>query len=78
MLNKTTICVFAGGNGHYWAVDGEGNINSDSKEPQPFFFQLVGQSKFVIKASNGCFLKGEQNGIVCANVDFAKATHWEF
>lgn len=68
-----------GRNGKYYSVDEEGHINSDSAKPEPFILQLRGQSKVVIKAPNGCFLKGEQNGIVTAKqADAEKATLWEY
>ncbi len=67
-----------GGNGKYWSVDSEGNVNADSDEGQKFYFQFIGQSKLLIRSCSGAYIKGEQNGIFRANVDESKATHWEF
>ena len=68
----------SGSNGKYWAVGSDGSINADSNDPHPFQFELCGQSKFFIKADNGCYIKGEQNGIFNASVDLSKATKWEY
>lgn len=68
-----------GQNGQYYRVDDEGYICSDSPRPEPFYFQLRAQSKMVVRASNGCYLKGEQNGILLAKVtELEKATMWEY
>ena len=69
----------AGHNGKYWSVDGEGNLNADQSEPQAFIIELRGQSKMAIKAPNGNYIKGEQNGIMSAkSPDLQKATMWEY
>jgi len=68
-----------GHNGKYWSVDGEGNINADRPDPQPLIIELRGQSKMAIRAPNGHYIKGEQNGIMSAkSSDLQKATLWEY
>ena len=74
----TIEILHAGANGKYWKVDGDGHINSDGSEPTPFHLEMRKQSRFTIRAANGRYLKGEQNGTVKANVDLDKATHWEY
>jgi hypothetical protein len=70
----------AGNNGKYWCVDKDGFISAESASAQPFYMELCGQSKCVLRAaSNGCYLKGEQNGIITAkSADRATATAWEY
>jgi len=67
-----------GCSGKYLSLDSCGNISADSSEPHPFILELVELSKFLIKAPNGSYLKGEQNGIVQATADRSNATKWEF
>jgi len=63
----------------YLDIDSEGNLCASSSEPKAFIFQLIGQSRMVIKAPNGNFLRGEQNGILTAKMnDMSKATQWEY
>ena len=71
--------LIAGSNGKYWSVDEEGMVNADSAEPHPFICEMRTQSRFAIKAPNGCYIKGEQNGIFCAKTaEWQKATMWEY
>ena len=68
-----------GHNGKYWSIDGEGNLNADQGGPQAFIIELRGQAKMAIKAPNGCYLRGESNGIIQAkSPDLQKATMWEY
>ncbi|ELU16787.1 hypothetical protein CAPTEDRAFT_158885 [Capitella teleta] len=70
---------FKGQNGLYWALDDQQMINADSKDGHPFIIELRGLSRFAIKAPNGNYLKGEQNGIVSAkSSDLLRGTLWEF
>lgn len=78
VLSVPMSCCFSGSNGKYWAAAGDGSINADSSEPRPFQFELCGQSRFFVKADNGQYIKGEQNGIFSATVDLSKATKWEY
>jgi len=73
------LLLIAGHNGRYWSVDASGNLNADQSAPQPFFIELRGHSKMAIKAPNGNYIKGEQNGIMSAlGSDLKKATLWEY
>lgn len=76
---KSAAYYFKGHNGKYWSVDATGNLNADQSAPQPFFIELRGHSKMAIKAPNGNYIKGEQNGIMSAlSNDLKKATLWEY
>jgi fascin 1/2 len=76
---ESGVYFLIGHNGKYWSVDGEGNLNADSASPQPFIMELRGQSKMAIRAPNGNYIKGEQNGIMSAkSPDLQKATMWEY
>ncbi len=70
----------AGSNGKYWCVDKDSFVSAESISAQAFYMELCGQSKCVLRAaSNGCYLKGEQNGIITAkSQDRATATAWEY
>lgn len=73
-----TFCL-TGSNGLYWAVDTDGSINADSQSPEPFVVELRAHSRLTIKAANGCYVKGEQNGITVAKAqDIKQATLWEY
>ena len=68
-----------GHNGKYWDLNTESMLDAVSEEPKAFRLQFEGQSRFAIKAPNGCFIKAEQNGIMCAKViDVTEATLWEY
>lgn len=72
------ICV-TGNNGRYLTVGDDGGIVANVRDPQSFILELRGNNKMAIRAPNGCYVRGEQNGIVTASVaDVAKATLWEF
>ena len=78
-VNNDISMLYIGNNDKYWYVDKDGFITSDSDAPYPFYMELCGQSKCVLRAGNGCYLKGEQNGIITAkSVDRATATSWEY
>ena len=77
-LTDTCDFISTGSNGKYWSVGSDGSINADSNEAHPFQFELCGQSRFYVRASNGCYIKGEQNGIFNASGDLIKATKWEY
>lgn len=73
-----SVCV-TGANGRYWNLDTNSNVNADGPAPQLFQFEFRGQSKFAIKAPNGQYLRGEQNGITTATAaDLSRATMWEY
>eukprot|EP00918_Siedleckia_nematoides_P086198 GHVU01189753.1.p1 GENE.GHVU01189753.1~~GHVU01189753.1.p1 ORF type:complete len:511 (+),score=69.79 GHVU01189753.1:237-1769(+) len=76
---ESTSYFIKGQNDKYFNADADGNLNADSDQPQPFIFELKGLSRFLIKAPNGNYVKGEQNGIVSAkNPESQRATLWEY
>lgn len=74
-------CVSVGHNGKYWSVEGDGSISASQTAPQPFIFEFRAHSKMAIKAPNGCYIRGEQNGIMSAKskeFDRNKTVMWEY
>jgi len=70
-----------GHNGKYWSVESDGNICANQASPQPFIFEFRAHSKMAIKAPNGCYVRGEQNGIMSATskeFDRNKTVMWEY
>lgn len=69
-----------GSNAKYWTVDQEGNtISASSEERQPFQFEFRGLTRISIKAPNGLYLRGEQNGTLTASSStVTKDCLWEF
>lgn len=68
-----------GPDGKYWNVGEDTMIYSDAN-PTKFHFQFCGSSLMAIRAPNGCYLKGEQNGLFKANSNeiSAASSLWEF
>ena len=78
IVSESAVCC-TGSDGLYWAQESDGGLRANNSDPQPFIFELRGLSRFSIKAPNGCYMKGEQNGIVSAkSADLAGATLWEY
>lgn len=70
--------MFAGPDGKFWNVGDDNMVYSDDN-PSKFQFQFCGGSMLVIKAPNGKFLKGEQNGLFKAvGEEICSMTLWEF
>lgn len=62
----------------YWNV-GRDNMVYAEDAPTKFQFQFCGHSRMAIRAPNGCFLKGEQNGhITAAATEIDPTSQWEF
>ncbi|XP_013420441.1 fascin [Lingula anatina] len=73
-----TYCMKAP-NGNYLAVTSDGSIAAENATPYKFILELREHSKFAIKAENGCYLKGEQNGIFSATgTEINANTLWEY
>lgn len=73
------IYHFKGHNGKYWSIGDDKSLFADSTGPTPFIVEFRGQSMFTVKAPDGCYLKGEQNGIFKASSKEVNAsTLWEF
>ncbi|KAL4239704.1 Fascin [Mactra antiquata] len=67
-----------GQEGQYWNVGDDNQIYADSS-PAKFQFQFNGRSMMAIRAPNGCFLKGEQTGLIKATSnEISSASLWEF
>ena len=78
----TTFCLyvlfFAGPDGQFIGLGDDNGVISDDS-PTEFKFEFCGQSVMVIRAPNGCYLKGGQNGLMRAVAeDRASATLWEY
>lgn len=70
---------FKGTNGKYWSLTSDNTVNPNSDSPVDFILEFQPESKLTIKAPNGKFLKGEQNGLFRALAeDQASATLWEY
>lgn len=70
-----------GHNGKYWSVESDGSLNANDSNPKPFIFEFRAHSKMAIKAPNGCYIRGEQNGIMSAKsteFDKNKTVIWEY
>jgi len=76
---KKSVYYISGDSGNYLAIDKDGGISAEGRQKEPFMFELSGQSRFYIKAPNGNFLKGEQNGLMQpVATSRGGATLWEF
>lgn len=54
-------------------------MSANSTTASKFNIELLPNNKMLIKGPNGCYIKGEQNGGLTANVQDSKsATQWEF
>lgn len=64
--------------GKYFKVTGDG-VMALSDEPELYTMEFVELSKFMLKAPNGCYFEGFQNGAFRASgTSKSKATMWEF
>jgi hypothetical protein len=75
-----SLAVAIGVDGSYWEVLKDMTLSTTACEPTKFTLELCSKySRIVIKASNGMYLRAEQNGNIqatCANS--RQATQWEF
>jgi len=64
----------------YWEILNGSNVSVSGREPSKFILELCSShSRIVIKASNGMYLRAEQNGSIQATCQHARqATQWEF
>ncbi|XP_055351618.1 protein singed-like [Paramacrobiotus metropolitanus] len=67
-----------GPNGLYLNVGDDQVINSDAKEPRPFFIQFRESGRITLKAPNGRYAVPEQNGLFKASADEHSAAEWEY
>ncbi|CAF1418885.1 unnamed protein product [Didymodactylos carnosus] len=88
--NKSTFHVFQlendhdgtyylkGSHGLYWELLNDSSISVSGREPSKFSIELCQQNRIIIKAPNGQYLKGEQNGSMTTCSTINQATSWEF
>ncbi|CAF1024117.1 unnamed protein product [Didymodactylos carnosus] len=88
--NKSTFHVFSmedahdgsyhlkGSHGLYWELSNDLSISVSGREPSKFSIELCRQNRIIIKAPNGQYLKGEQNGAITTCSTVNQATLWEF
>lgn len=64
----------------YWETLSDLNISVSGREPSKFAIELcTSHSRVVIKATNGMYLRAEQNGSIRASCQHSRqATQWEF
>ncbi|XP_045213435.2 fascin-like [Mercenaria mercenaria] len=66
-------------NGKSWYVGDDSMVYLDENRSTKFKFQFCGNAMMAIRAPNGCFLKGEQNGLFKATAeDISSSSLWEF
>lgn len=80
-VSSITICLglyVAGDDQKYWNIGADSLVYSEDA-PTKFIFQFCGGSMMAIKAPNGCYLKGEQNGqIKAVATEIDASSLWEF
>lgn len=68
-----------GANGMFWKINADNKVTADGDEPELFTLEFVAYTHFLIRAVNGSYLKGEQNGSFTATGTSASAnTLWEY
>lgn len=73
------ICHISSNNGRYWKTNGEHDITSSGSEPEPFTFEFVEHSKFVIRCKNGKLVQGQGNGgFAATGTSIDSTTLWEY
>lgn len=67
-------------NGKFWHADDKNNIVlSDEKGAHEFSIELPKYNRLAIKAANGCYIQGHQNGSFSATgKELGKSTLWEY
>ncbi|XP_025082558.1 LOW QUALITY PROTEIN: protein singed-like [Pomacea canaliculata] len=76
---STGAYLLKAANGKYWAVGEDGAIVADGSAKTQFWLQFRGNSMLTILADNGCFIKGEQNGLFRAvGREIDQTVLWEF
>nr|KAG5697869.1 hypothetical protein BaRGS_017126 [Batillaria attramentaria] len=60
--NKEGVYFMKATNGKYWRVDEDGSVKADGASKSEFRLQVRGTA-LTIRADNGCYMKGEQNGL---------------
>ncbi|CAG5119661.1 unnamed protein product [Candidula unifasciata] len=68
-----------GSNNKYWRLSENASVAANGESPEPFLLEPRSPSVLTIKAPNGCYIKGELNGLfyaVAQAVD--SSTLWEY
>lgn len=63
------FCKISGNNGKYWKVGAESKISVSGDEADLFTMEFIDQSKLLLKAPNGKYIQGQQNGRYLNRVD---------
>jgi fascin 1/2 len=75
------VFIDAGHNDRYLTIDPDdgGLVAADTVDPQPFLLELGGRSRLAVRAPNGNYLAGQQNGLITSkSSDIEQATWWEY
>ena len=68
-----------GANKKFFKIESDNTLSINGDAPTDFFFELRANSRMIIVAPNGKFLKGQQNGSFSATGDsIASNTLWEY
>ena len=68
-----------GANKKYFKIESDNTLSINGDAPTDFFFELRANSRMIIVAPSGKFLKGQQNGSFTASGDsIASNTLWEY
>jgi len=72
-------CKISGRDGKFWKVGAESKVLANGDEPDLFTMEFMGNSKLLLKAPNGKYVQGQQNGSFAAT-GTAKdgSTLWEY
>ncbi|PAA55918.1 hypothetical protein BOX15_Mlig019880g3, partial [Macrostomum lignano] len=63
----------------FWCVQADGSISFKGERPEEFLLEFRSRSCVAIQASNGCYVRGEQNGTMRADADEIRAAClWEY
>lgn len=74
-----TDLLLSGANNKYWRLAEDASIVADGDSPVPFLLEPRGSSILTVKGPNGCYIKGEHNGLfraIAQEVD--PTTLWEY
>lgn len=77
--NNNGTYYFKAANGKYWSVADDGSIMADGSPKSAFTLQCRDTRTLTLRADNGCYVKGEQNGLFRAKgLEVEPAVLWEY
>lgn len=77
--NNNGTYFFKAANGKYWSVADDGSVMADGSAKSAFTLQCRDNRTLTIRADNGCYIKGEQNGLFRATVhEMEPSVLWEY